>query len=64
MQRARLEAHANYGLITPELLYAHVRSQDGLIAGFSVMQDPDESYAATDGAVLGTLAELTSLALS
>jgi hypothetical protein len=64
MQRARLEAYANYGLVTPELLYARVRSRAGLVAGFSVMQNADESYTATDSAVLGTLAELTSLALS
>jgi hypothetical protein len=64
MQRARLEAYASYGLVTPELLYARVRSRAGLIAGFSVMQNADEPYTVTDSAVLGTLAELTSLALS
>jgi transcriptional regulator with XRE-family HTH domain len=62
-QQARIKAYSQRGLTTPEFIHARVHSRSGLIGGFSVVREAGRSYSETDHAVLGALAELTSLAL-
>jgi transcriptional regulator with XRE-family HTH domain len=45
-------------------LYVRVRSRSGLIGGLYVLHEFGHSYSASDRAVLGAFAELTSIALS
>jgi len=46
------------------LLHARVRSRNGLIGGFTIKHLGDHEYSAEQRAIMGTLAELTSVALS
>jgi transcriptional regulator with XRE-family HTH domain len=46
------------------LLHARVRSRSGLIGGFTVKHLGGHEYSAEQSAIMGTLAELTSVALS
>jgi transcriptional regulator with XRE-family HTH domain len=51
-------------LPTFSFLKGRVRSRSGLIAGISIWHESGHAYSASDRAVLGAVAELTSLALS
>lgn len=60
----RIDAYTKHGMTTPDFLHARVRSRAGLIGGLAVVHDAGHDYSATERAVLGAMAELTSLALS
>jgi len=63
-QRARLDAYSRHALVALDFVHGRVRSRAGRIGGFSVMHERGRAYSSTECAVLGALAELTSLALS
>lgn len=63
-QRTRINVYSKYACAAPEFIHGRVRSRGGLIGGFSVMHEHGRPYSETERAVLGAVAELTSLALS
>lgn len=61
-RRARIEAYSRRALIAPDFIYARVRARCGRIGGLAVTLQGRPTP--TERAVLGAVAELTSLALS
>lgn len=65
MRRRLLATYRRRDLLTiASFLQGRVRSRRGAIAGFLVSHKLGRAYSTTDSAVIGTLAELTSLALA
>lgn len=64
IQREMLKACARRRVAGLAGLYARVRSRTGFIGGLIILHEFGYSYSASDRAVLGAFAELTSFALS
>ena len=62
--RARNAAYARQGIVVMEFIHGTVRTSRGLVAGIHVKHDAGRRYSESDRAVVGAMAEITSLALS
>ncbi|HTJ28498.1 MAG TPA: transcriptional regulator [Candidatus Limnocylindria bacterium] len=62
--RVRLDAFARNDLDVTGFLHARVRSRSGLVGSVNVVHKAGRAYSESDLAVVATLAEITSLALS
>lgn len=63
-QRARVSVFSSRGVAVQDFVHARVRSRGGQIGGFNIAYEMGRSVSETERAVLGTLAQLVSLALS
>jgi hypothetical protein len=64
LQQEILKVHARYRVAGFASSYARVRSRTGLIGGLYIAHEFGHCYSASDLAVFGAFAELTSFALS
>jgi transcriptional regulator with XRE-family HTH domain len=64
LQREILEVYARHRVAGFVGVYARVRSRTGFTGGLYIVNELGHSYSASDRAVLGAFAELTSFALS
>jgi transcriptional regulator with XRE-family HTH domain len=64
IRRDRLGAYARHGLHALDFVHARVTSRKGLIGGFHVKYETGHVCSELDRAVIGTIADLTSMTLS
>jgi transcriptional regulator with XRE-family HTH domain len=62
--RVRLDAFSRRNLDVTDFLHARVHARSGAVGSMNVVHKAHHTYSEADRAVIGTLAELTSLALS